>query len=85
MRDAERFADAARIVDILTGATGAGAMYGGAMVIELQRDAERIITLPLQNTGDDRAVDTARHGDDDAGIFRPLVKIQCIHGRCRQS
>jgi hypothetical protein len=55
------------------------------MIVELQRDAEHIIALPLQNAGHDRAVDAARHGHDNARIFRPLVKIQCVHGGAANS
>ena len=53
MRDAERFANAACIVDILAGAAGAGAMNGGAMIVKLQRDAEHIVTLLFEKAGDD--------------------------------
>jgi hypothetical protein len=70
MRNAERLADAAGIVDILAGAAGAGAVDGGAMIVELQRDAENVVALPLQDAGHHGAVDAARHGNDDARIFR---------------
>jgi hypothetical protein len=53
MRDAERFADAARIVDILAGAAGTGAVNGGAMILKLQRNAEHIVTLLFEKAGDD--------------------------------
>ena len=85
MGNAERFADAARIVDVLAGAAGAGAVDGGAMIVELQRDAEDVIAFALQQPGHDGGVDPARHGDDDARIFRLLVKIQRVHGLFRQS
>ncbi|MND73907.1 hypothetical protein D3C80_654930 [compost metagenome] len=39
MRNAERFADAARIVDILTGAARTGAVNRSPMIVKLQRDA----------------------------------------------
>ncbi len=80
MGNAQRFADAAGIVDVLAGAAGTGAVDGGAMVVKLQRDAEDVITLALQDTGDDGGIHAARHGDDNARIFRSLVKIQRVHG-----
>ena len=85
MRNAERLADAARIVDVLAGAAGAGAVHGRAMIVELQRDAENIVALALQNAGDDGTVDAARHGNDDARIFGLAVKIETVHGCCQFS
>jgi hypothetical protein len=80
VRNAERLADATRIVDILAGAAGAGAVDGSAMVVELQRNTENVIALALEKASHNGAVDAAGHGDDNACIFRLLVKIQCVHG-----
>ena len=66
MRDAERLGDAAGVVDVLAGAAGALAVHGGAVVVELQRDADDVVALALQQRRDDRGIDAARHGDDDA-------------------
>ena len=41
VRDAEPRRHLARVVDVLAGAAGAGAMRGGAVVVELQRHADR--------------------------------------------
>ncbi len=48
--------------------------------VKLQRDAEDVITLALQDAGDDGGIHAARHGDDNARIFRSLVKIQRVNG-----
>ena len=53
MRDADRLRDAAGIVDVLAGAAGALAVRRGAVVVELQRDADDIVALALQQGGDD--------------------------------
>ena len=45
MGDAERVGDAARVVDVLAGAAGALAARRGAMVVELQRDADHVVAL----------------------------------------
>jgi len=48
MRDADPLGDVAGIVNVAPGAAGALAMGGGAVVVELQRDADHVITLGLQ-------------------------------------
>ena len=80
MRDAERLGDAAGIVDVLAGAARAGAMRRRAMIVELQRDADDVIALALQQAGDDGGIDAARHRDDDAGVFGPSGKIRLFIG-----
>ena len=69
----------ARIVYILPRATGARAVHGSTVVIELEGNAEDIIALALEDTGHHRRIDATGHGDNDPGIFRPLVKIERIH------
>ena len=68
MRDAQSFGDRARILDIVAGAARALASGGGAIIIELQRDADHFGARARSQRGDDRAVDAARHGDDDAAF-----------------
>ena len=48
MRDAERLGDAARVVDVLAGAAGAGAVRRRAVVVELQRHADHVVAGPLE-------------------------------------
>jgi hypothetical protein len=81
MRNANTLGDAARIIDVLTGAARALAVGCRAVVVELQRHADHIVTLGLEQRGRHRRVDTAGHGDDDTRIFRPAVKIETVrHG-----
>src|SRR5690606_31888590 len=61
------------------GAARTGAVRGGAMVVELQRHADDIVTLALEDRGDDGRVDAARHGDDHAGIFWTSWKVETVH------
>lgn len=77
--NAERFADPARIVNVLPGATGAGAVHGRTVIIKLEGYAEDIVALALEDTGHNRRIDATGHGDNDPGVFRPLVKIERIH------
>ncbi len=53
MRNAELRRDASGVVDVATGAAGALAMGGLAVVIELHRHADDVIALLLQQRGDD--------------------------------
>ena len=79
MRNAERLGDAPRIGDILAGAARAGAMGGRAVIVELQRHADDVIAFALQEAGDDREIDAARHRHDDAGLFGPSRKVEAVH------
>ncbi len=79
MGNAERLADTAGILDVLAGTAGAGPVHGRAMIVELQRDAENVIALALQETGDDGRIHPARHRDDDARIFWLPVEIETVH------
>ncbi len=74
MRDAEFVGDGARIANVLSRAAAAGAADGGAMIVELERHADRFGTAGRGERGDDRTVDAARHGNDDTGAAeRPCV------------
>ena len=80
MRNAQRFGNATGVVYVLSGAARTGAMGGRAVVVELQRHADDVIAFALQDAGDHRRVDAARHGDDDAGFFGAAGKIEAVHG-----
>ncbi len=54
MRNAQGLGNTARIVDIAAGAAGAGAVRGRAMIVKLQRHADDVVALTLQDAGDDR-------------------------------
>src|SRR5215831_10149804 len=68
----------ARVIDILAGAAGALAMGRGAMVVELQRDADDVVALGLEQRRRDRGVDATRHGDDHAGILRRAFEVEAV-------
>jgi len=78
MRDAETRRDIARVVNVLTGATGALAMGRGAMVVKLQRDADDVIAFGLQQRSRRRGIDAAGHGDDDPGVFRATFEVEAV-------
>jgi hypothetical protein len=80
MGNAQRLADAARIVDILAGAAGAGLAHRFAMIVELQRDADDLVALGMQQAGHDGGIDAAGHGDDDTRLFWRLGDVERIHG-----
>ena len=68
MGDAEPVADGLGVVDVLAGAAAARALHRLAMIVELERDADHLGAGARGERGHDRAVDAARHGDDDTGI-----------------
>src|SRR5690554_4393978 len=69
----------ARIVNILPGATGALAMGGLTMIVELQRDADDVITLLGQQARHDRGIHATRHRDNNARVLRALGNIKRVH------
>ena len=86
MGNAETGGDLARVVDVLAGAASAGAMRGLAVIVQLQRHADDVVTLGLEQRGDDGGIDAAGHGDDDARVGRRLGQVERVqrraHGRC---
>ena len=57
-------------------------MHGLAVIVELQRDADDVIALPLHEPGHDGGIDTARHGDDDTRVLWPLRDIETVEHAC---
>src|SRR6516164_3925809 len=81
VRDADSFGDVARVVDVLARAAGALAMGRCAVVVELQRDADHVVTLRLQQRSRRRGIDAAGHGDYDAGVLWTAFEIETVeHG-----
>src|SRR5918993_2154849 len=76
MRDAEPVGDRARIVDVLTGATGAGTLRRFAMIVELQSDADHLRARACGERSYDGAVDAAGHGDDDPCFARCAIEAE---------
>jgi hypothetical protein len=66
VRNADRFSDPARVMDILASATASLAADSGPVIVKLQGDSDDIMALPLQQSGNDRRVDATGHGDNDA-------------------
>ena len=79
MGNAERRGDGARIADVAPGAAGPLASRRTAIVVELERHADHVVALSLQDRGDDAGIDAARHGDDDTGRGGWLVEIEAVH------
>src|ERR1035437_2286689 len=78
MRNTDALGNAARIIDVLPRATRPFSMGGGAVVIELQRDADHVIALGLEQHGGHRGIDAAGHGDDDTGVLRAAIEIEAV-------
>ena len=78
MRDADARGDGARVMDVAPGAAGALAVRGRAMVVELQRHADDVVALGLEQRGRDRGVDAARHRDDDARVLRTALRVEAV-------
>ncbi|GAA0004067.1 hypothetical protein BRDID11002_40680 [Bradyrhizobium diazoefficiens] len=84
MGNAELGGNVAGVVDVLAGAAGALAMGRRAMVVELERDADDVVALSLEQRSRRRGIDAARHGDDDPGVLRTAFEIQTVeHGFLR--
>ena len=49
-----------------------------AMVVELERDADDVIALGLEQRRGHRRIDAAGHGDDDAGVLRTPFDLQAV-------
>ena len=62
------FRHAARIVNILPRAARALAVHRRAVIVQLQRDADDIVPLFVQQGGRDGRIHPARHGHHHAGF-----------------
>ena len=81
MGDAEPVGDGARIVDVAAGAAALRPPDRLAMIVKLERDADHLGAAARGERGHDRAVDAARHGDDDPGLRRRAVELEIgVHG-----
>ena len=83
MGDAEPLGDRLGVVDVLAGAAGPRAPDRLAMIVELERHSDHLGAAARGERGHDRAVDAARHGDDDPGLLagRPSWKSASIAAR----
>ena len=76
VRDAEMLRRRPGVVNVLAGAAGALAVARRAVVVELERHADHVEALPLQQARDHGGIDAARHGDDHARIGGRLGETQ---------
>ncbi len=67
-----------RVVNVLAGAAGALPAGRRAMIVKLQRDADDVVALALQQRGHHRGIHAAGHGDDDARILRRAGQHQAV-------
>ncbi len=52
------------------------------MIVELERHPDHLGAAPRGERGHDRAVDAARHGDDDPGLARRPAELEIrVHQR----
>jgi hypothetical protein len=76
MGDSEPLGDGSSVVDVAAGAAGLRAADRLAMIVELEGDSNDLGAGPGGERGHDRAVDPARHGDDDPRLRRLSVELE---------
>jgi hypothetical protein len=82
MGDAELRGHRLGVVNVLAGAAGARALDRLAMIVELEGDPDHLGAGAGGERGHDRAVDPARHGDDDPGLVRRPAELEIrVHER----
>ncbi len=81
MGDVEARCNLARVMDVLPRTAGALAMLCGAVVVQLERDADDLVALFLEQGGNDRRIDAARHGDDNPCLLRGLRQVEAVERR----
>ena len=78
MGNAESLRHAAGVLNVLAGAAGALAANRLAMVVELERDADHVIALTLEEGSDHGGVDASGHGDDHPGVSRTPRQMKAV-------
>jgi len=78
MGNPQGFRHAARILNVLTRATRAFAPRHLAMIVELERNTNHVVALPLQQGCDNRGIHPSRHGDNHAGVGGPARQIKIV-------
>src|SRR6516162_1082369 len=83
MRNAEPVGNACRVADVPAGAAHALPPDRGAVVVELQGDADNLVAVLDQEGRGHRRIDAARHRDNDPVVRRAAweVEIRGYHGR----
>ena len=54
-----------------------------AMVVKLQRDADDVVALGLEQRRGHRRIDAAGHGDDDPGLRGRALGVEAVEHCCR--
>ena len=70
VREAARLGHAARVVNVLARAARAAPLHGRAVVVELQRHADHVVALLVQQRRRHRRIHAARHRHDHAHAGR---------------
>ena len=78
MGDAEPVGDLLGIINVLPRATGARSADRLPMIVELESHSDDLRARAGGKRGRDRAVDSARHGDDDPGVAHGAADLE-IH------
>ena len=76
MGDPDPLGDGPRVMDIPARAAALGPLHRDALVVQLKRDADHLGAGLRGQRGHDRAVDAARHGNDDPGALRGPVELE---------
>ncbi len=83
MGDSEPVGDRLGVVNVLPRAARAGPPDRFAMIVELERHSNDLGAALCSKRGRDRAVDPARHGDDDSGVTGTAAEVEIdIHRSC---
>ena len=78
MGDVEPLGDPARVVNVLAGAARAFPAQRGAVIVQLQRDADHLAAGLEEERRRARAVDAPGHGDDHAAFGGRAPQLQVL-------
>ena len=78
MGNADALGDRAGVVDIASGTAGALAVGCGTVIVELQGNADHVISGVGQKRRRDRRIDTAGHRDHDARVGRTALDVETV-------
>jgi hypothetical protein len=78
MRNAQAFRHAAGVLNVLAGTAGALAANRLAVVVELERNADHVVALALQQGCDHGGVDPSGHGDHHPRVGWPPPQIKAV-------
>jgi hypothetical protein len=82
MRNAQSLAHGARVLNIIPGAASPLALCRSAVIIQLQSNADDLCPAGSGECGHDRAINPARHGNNDAAFVRWARQIEQCRSLC---